>query len=847
MGGVKRRAEVAELTGAVLAEEARRRADQQARDADAVLPDDLLPGVGDAPMTFREGLRAGGAAMVAVLFVLNVIDEIPRAVRVLAPDIQATLGISDTVLIGVLGFAGVMVVLGAVPMAALADRVARVRIIPVASAFWAVTVFLSGLAVNPFQLFLTNAGTGLGQAYRLPVSNSLLVDAYPIAARSRIFAFEATGRPVGQLLGPLIVGGTAAWAGGAEGWRAAFFVVAIPPLLAAAASLILKEPERGRFEQEAVFGPRRPRGDARSEAADSGGVQPEATSETGGVRPEAASGAGGGVRPEAASGAGGALSEAVSESRPEAPSEAAPARGGVQPELPVTVGAAFARLRKIKTFYYLATGVGVLGFALIALPIQFNLLLEDKYGLGPLERGIVESLMWVISLAALPFAGRVFDRGFRRDPAAMMRLAGLMVVLTGVVYAAALPIKMIGPLVGLLALGQALISTAFVAAPSIVAAVSPYRIRAQAFALIPVFVFLMGGFFGGLIVGQLSDAYNHRTALLVSAPPAALIGGALIVYGSRWIRRDISLAVEELLEERAEHERMARTAAAGASAPVLQVHNLDFSYGPVQVLFDVSLEVARGETLALLGTNGAGKSTLLRAVSGLGFPDRGVVRLNGRTVTYAEAEARYAAGIVQLRGGGGVFPALTGRDNLRAALSRRTRPRGPSLDRGMSQSPDQGMSPDRDPSQSRDMSWTRGLALDRAARAEAEARADSAAELFPALADRLDVPAGDLSGGQQQMLALAMALAQEPEVLLIDELSLGLAPALVQELLEVVEGLRARGQTMVIVEQSLNVALAFADRAVFMEKGRVRFEGPAAELAERDDLVRAVFLGGEGG
>lgn len=826
MGGVKRRAEVAELTGAVLAEEARRRADQQARDADAVLPDDLLPGVGDAPMTFREGLRAGGAAMVAVLFVLNVIDEIPRAVRVLAPDIQATLGISDTVLIGVLGFAGVMVVLGAVPMAALADRVARVRIIPVASAFWAATVFLSGLAVNPFQLFLTNAGTGLGQAYRLPVSNSLLVDAYPIAARSRIFAFEAMGRPVGQLLGPLIVGGTAAWAGGAEGWRAAFFVVAIPPLLAAAASLILKEPERGRFEQEAVFGPRRPHRGARPEAASEtgGGVRPEAASETGGVRPEAASGA------------GGALSEAVSESRPEAQPEPAPeATQDAQPELPVTVGAAFARLRKIKTFYYLATGVGVLGFALIALPIQFNLLLEDKYGLGPLERGIVESLMWVISLAALPFAGRVFDRGFRRDPAAMMRLAGLMVVLTGVVYAAALPIKMIGPLVGLLALGQALISTAFVAAPSIVAAVSPYRIRAQAFALIPVFVFLMGGFFGGLIVGQLSDAYNHRTALLVSAPPAALIGGALIVYGSRWIRRDISLAVEELLEERAEHERMARTAAAGASAPVLQVHNLDFSYGPVQVLFDVSLEVARGETLALLGTNGAGKSTLLRAVSGLGFPDRGVVRLNGRTVTYAEAEARYAAGIVQLRGGGGVFPALTGRDNLRAALSRRTRGPSPSLDRGPSQGPDRGMS------------RARGLALDRAGRAEAEARADSAAELFPALADRLDVPAGDLSGGQQQMLALAMALAQEPEVLLIDELSLGLAPALVQELLEVVEGLRARGQTMVIVEQSLNVALAFADRAVFMEKGRVRFEGPAAELAERDDLVRAVFLGGEGG
>ena len=97
------------------------------------------------------------------------------------------------------------------------------------------------------------------------------------------------------------------------------------------------------------------------------------------------------------------------------------------------------------------------------------------------------------------------------------------------------------------------------------------------------------------------------------------------------------------------------------------------------------------------------------------------------------------------------------------------------------------------------------------------------------------------------MLALAMALVHEPEILLIDELSLGLAPVVVQELLEIVERLRVQGQTMIIVEQSLNVALAFADRAIFMEKGVVRFEGSAQELAERDDLARAVFLGGEGG
>jgi ABC-type branched-subunit amino acid transport system ATPase component len=107
--------------------------------------------------------------------------------------------------------------------------------------------------------------------------------------------------------------------------------------------------------------------------------------------------------------------------------------------------------------------------------------------------------------------------------------------------------------------------------------------------------------------------------------------------------------------------------------------------------------------------------------------------------------------------------------------------------------------------------------------------------------------AGSLSGGQQQMLALAITLLHDPDVLLIDELSLGLSPIVVQELLGVIERLKGEGMTIVIVEQSLNVALALADRAIFLEKGRVRFEGPARDLLERDDLARAVFLGAEGG
>ena len=128
-----------------------------------------------------------------------------------------------------------------------------------------------------------------------------------------------------------------------------------------------------------------------------------------------------------------------------------------------------------------------------------------------------------------------------------------------------------------------------------------------------------------------------------------------------------------------------------------------------------------------------------------------------------------------------------------------------------------------------------------------ERRIERAFELFPVLSGRRDDLAGSLSGGQQQMLALARVLLHDPEVLIIDELSLGLAPVVVQDLIAVVERLRATGMTIIVVEQSLNVAAAISDRAIFMEKGQVRFDGPTRQLMERDDLARAVFLGGKAG
>ena len=150
--------------------------------------------------------------------------------------------------------------------------------------------------------------------------------------------------------------------------------------------------------------------------------------------------------------------------------------------------------------------------------------------------------------------------------------------------------------------------------------------------------------------------------------PTSIIGSLLLINGARFIRHDLSLVVEELLEEQ---EEQRKRAVDGVSTPVLQIVNTDFSYGPVQVLFDVNFEIHRGECVALLGTNGAGKSTILRCISGLEVPERGVLRLNGRNITFVAPEQRVKHGIVQLPGGKGVFPSLTVMQNL--AVSARLR------------------------------------------------------------------------------------------------------------------------------------------------------------------------------
>lgn len=727
-------AQAAHLATAVLDAEAEREA-AQARSREQVLfADDLLPGVGDEPMTLREGLAKGGSTIFLTLLLLAAMEELESAtLGTLAPDIRDSLGISNGVIVFLAGASGAFLVLGAMPMGWLADRFKRAPIIGSAAVLFGLCVTASGLVVNAFQLFWTRLGVGFSKASTTTVHPSMVADAYPISVRGRISAsMQTAARAVGTL-SPVIVAGIATLAGGKDGWRVAFLVLGIPAAIVGLWSFRLKEPVRGQFEKRDVLG------------------------------------------------------EVIEDENP----------------APISVEAAFARLWQIRTIKSVILGFAAMGFGLFTTGVLANLFMEEEYGTKTLERGVLGTVGGIGLLIVIPFAGRYYDGLYRRDPTKALRLVGWMILpaalLTPVQYF--MPNAVSFTIMGIPK--QILLFTAFTMVGPVITTIVPYRLRGMGSALASLYIFFIGATGGAVLSALLSDAFGPRVAVIALAVPSTMLGGYFILRGAKYIRNDLSLVVAELREEMEEHERRL---AAPETVPALQVNNIDFSYGPVQVLFDVAFEVHPGEVLALLGTNGAGKSTILRAIAGLGTPARGVVRLNGRNITYTTPEQRSRLGIRILMGGKGVFPALTVHENLEMAAF-----------------------------------------VYRSDQDDFSRRLERAYELFPVLDEKRRDAAVRLSGGQQQMLALAMVLIHDPEVLAIDELSLGLAPVLVQDLLAVIERLKGEGMTIIIVEQSLNVALSIADRAVFLEKGEVRFSGPAAELTERDDLARAVFLGAEGG
>ena len=232
---------------------------------------------------------------------------------------------------------------------------------------------------------------------------------------------------------------------------------------------------------------------------------------------------------------------------------------------------------------------------------------------------------------------------------------------------------------------------------------------------------------------------------------------------------------------------------------MLDIDNLRSRYGRIEVLHGASLNVSAGEIVTLVGSNGAGKTTLLRAISGVQPVSGGAIRFNGQPIQTMPAHRRVTLGIAQVPEGRQVFAPLSIEDNLKLGA------------------------------------WTR-------TDAEIAADIDGVYQTFPILRDKRSVAAVSLSGGQQQMVAMARALMARPKLMLLDEPSMGLAPLIVDQIFEIITGLKRRGITVLLVEQNAYAALAIADRGYVMETGRIALHGTGRELLE-DSKVRSAYLG----
>lgn len=233
---------------------------------------------------------------------------------------------------------------------------------------------------------------------------------------------------------------------------------------------------------------------------------------------------------------------------------------------------------------------------------------------------------------------------------------------------------------------------------------------------------------------------------------------------------------------------------------MLKIEEINAGYGDLHVLFDVSMELKAGEVVSLVGSNGAGKTTLLRILAGLEKVKSGKVTFMGEDLLKHKAYERVSLGISQIPQGRGILGTLSVIDNLRMG------------------------------------------AYTKAARAHCEENIEKSFKMYPILRERQNQQAGSLSGGQQQMLAIARSLMSNPKLLMLDEPSLGLAPIVVEEMFEIIASVAEQGVSILIVEQNLMQALSIADRGYVMENGRIVLSGSAKELMDNEE-VRAAYLG----
>lgn len=453
---------------------------------------------------------------------------------------------------------------------------------------------------------------------------------------------------------------------------------------------------------------------------------------------------------------------------------------GVAAEARPRLAEAVALCRSVRTVRRLWWSTPFTVGAMAALGLFMPLYLQQNFGLNAAERGLAGALAQPFAIAGLLLGAPLARRLLDDRPERLFRLVSLL----GFASGGCVALMALAPsLWSLLAASCLLALAGSLLGPGIstvLSLVMPARARTVGFAIAALWS--LPGVLLLPVMGAIGQAWGYRAGLVTLAP--IMVAGALVLgtSGGRF-REDL---------------RDARLLSSALSGSFLALRGVSVDYGKERVLRGVDLDVAQGELVALLGTNGAGKTTLLGAVCGAVPTSGGGVVFAGRDIGALPAAERAALGVALAPGGTGVLGSLTVAENLRLAA------------------------------------W--------AHRRDGAARVAAALELLPELRPKLGARAATLSGGQQRMLTLAQALVARPRLLLVDELSLGLAPAVVERLLAVIRRLHREGTTVVVVEQSVNLALDLCPRAVFMERGEIRYDGPAAGLRDRADLLRPIFL-----
>ena len=465
---------------------------------------------------------------------------------------------------------------------------------------------------------------------------------------------------------------------------------------------------------------------------------------------------------------------------------------------PPSFAEAWRTVWAIRTTRRMFVGSMILSLGLMPFMQLNQAFLSEVYGLSTGTRGIISTVFVVAALLGVLIGASAVDVMTRTNPERALTLYGVF----GAIASLGMLLAAFTPPIGLTVLGIGFFYFGFsLTGPTqaaIISQVVPPNVRGVGVQVITLAALPAFGF-GIPIFGQLVTNQGWGTAIGASVP-LMILGAAVI--GSAGSTFDLDRRGAFAASLAGESWRAAK---ADGRAKLLVCRDVTVHYDGVQVLFGVDLDVEEGEIVALLGTNGAGKSTMLRAISGTHEASGGAVVFDGRDITHMPPHEVAHRGVVHMPGGRGVFPALTVRENL--LLVRELVPDSAELDR----------------------------------------RLEEAFAIFPILRERASALAGSLSGGEQQQLSLAQAFLANPRLLMIDELSLGLSPVVTAELIEKVREIHARGTTVIVVEQSVNVALELADRAVFMEKGAVRFSGPTEELLRRPDVLRAVYVKGTGG